>query len=81
MIKKILNWFRSLFNKKFSDKLKNFTLKSSAKRGSEIKPEKLEIPRWKKACKQCGDPMFVSVGQIVYTHGDCRTLYRRLRFS
>lgn len=68
MIRKIINWFVSLFKSKFKDSLKDFIPKSGVKRGSEVKPEKLFIPRAKKVCPMCEEPMFVSIGQIVFTH-------------
>lgn len=86
MLKKFFNWILKLFKRDtygitpaFLERLKPHQKDPSRKKNFESTKDvpKLVIPRIQKPCKHCGDPMFVSVGQIVYTHRACRTDYRR----
>jgi len=68
MLKKFFQWFLSLFRKSSIDSLEGYVPKSSVKRGSDVKPDKLVIPRLVKPCPVCSEPMHVSIGQIVFSH-------------
>jgi hypothetical protein len=82
MLKRIINWILKLFRRDtygitqaFIDRKKANT-KDVAPSKKDM-PKKMVVPRWEKPCKHCGDPMMVSIGQIVFTHRSCRTDYRR----
>lgn len=81
MIKKIINWILKLFKRDTYGITPAFIERKNANTKTPVAkkdmPKKMVVPRWEKPCKHCGDPMMVSVGQIVFTHRSCRTDYRR----
>ncbi len=71
IIQKIRFIIRSFFHtRSFKDALASYEEQASFKHGTDEKLEipKLVIPRAKKTCPVCHQDMFVSIGQIVYTH-------------
>lgn len=71
LIKTIVEFFKKMFGKK-KQEIKLEPKKMTFKEWKAFRKAN-PLPRFQKPCKLCGKPMFVSVGQIVYFHGECRT--------
>lgn len=75
IILNVIIFFRRLFRKNASVSSPEFIplkRKLSFQEHKALK-KSMNIKRFQEPCKYCGQPMFVSVGQIAYFHRACRT--------
>lgn len=83
IIKKIIRFIGRLFAIFLPNKAKKLQASQpfQPNRGLSFKDwkalkKRFPINRFKKPCQYCGEPIFVSPGQIAYFHRQCRTYGR-----